>query len=183
MLHSQDYTTSHCMSHLGRQGRPDTDHLVRQGLYVVTDMFPFHLQARKVRRPTLPSTFAQRLTRSQLNIWTMGFIISPFLSPFMMSYLFQWYIWITVRNLMYVLCKDVLIRIYLQTSSLVRAQSFMTQLIFEHALRMRIKADATDAKEPGNAKKGKGSTLQGRITNCTLIDCLRLCSMLTNEQW
>ncbi|KAI0711544.1 MFS general substrate transporter [Earliella scabrosa] len=39
------------------------------GLYVVTDMFPFHLQARK------------------LNIWTMGFIISPFLSPFMMGFI------------------------------------------------------------------------------------------------
>ena len=41
----------------------------------------------------------------------------------------------------------------------------MTQLIFEHALRMRIKADATDAKG-SETKKGKGSTLQGRITNC-----------------
>ncbi|KAI0746560.1 MFS general substrate transporter [Daedaleopsis nitida] len=39
------------------------------GLFVVTDMFPFHLQARK------------------LNIWTMGFIISPFLSPFMMGFI------------------------------------------------------------------------------------------------
>nr|VWO96428.1 Benomyl/methotrexate resistance protein [Ganoderma boninense] len=39
------------------------------GLYIVTDLFPFHLQARK------------------LNIWTMGFIISPFLSPFMMGFI------------------------------------------------------------------------------------------------
>lgn len=39
------------------------------GLYVVTDMFPFHLQARK------------------LNIWSMGFIISPFLSPFLFGFL------------------------------------------------------------------------------------------------
>ncbi|KAK7683093.1 hypothetical protein QCA50_013766 [Cerrena zonata] len=39
------------------------------GLYVVTDMFPFHLQARK------------------LNIWTMGFILSPFLSPFAFGFL------------------------------------------------------------------------------------------------
>ncbi|OCH89126.1 MFS general substrate transporter [Obba rivulosa] len=38
------------------------------GLYVVTDMFPFHLQARK------------------LNIWTMGFILSPFLSPFIFGF-------------------------------------------------------------------------------------------------
>ncbi|KAF9003398.1 MFS general substrate transporter [Cyathus striatus] len=39
------------------------------GLFVVTDMYPFHLQARK------------------LNIWTMGFIISPFLSPFAFGFL------------------------------------------------------------------------------------------------
>ncbi|KAF9062021.1 MFS general substrate transporter [Rhodocollybia butyracea] len=39
------------------------------GLYVVTDLFPFHLQARK------------------LNIWTMGFILSPFISPFAFGFL------------------------------------------------------------------------------------------------
>ncbi|EKM53344.1 uncharacterized protein PHACADRAFT_197775 [Phanerochaete carnosa HHB-10118-sp] len=39
------------------------------GLYVITDMFPFHLQARK------------------LNIWTMGFIASPFLSPMAFGFL------------------------------------------------------------------------------------------------
>ncbi|KAH7910354.1 major facilitator superfamily domain-containing protein [Hygrophoropsis aurantiaca] len=39
------------------------------GLYVVTDIFPFHLQARK------------------LNIWTSGFILSPFLSPFLFGFL------------------------------------------------------------------------------------------------
>ncbi|GJE87379.1 MFS general substrate transporter [Phanerochaete sordida] len=39
------------------------------GLYVITDMFPFHLQARK------------------LNIWTMGFIVSPFLSPMAFGFL------------------------------------------------------------------------------------------------
>jgi len=39
------------------------------GLYVVNDLFPFHLQARK------------------LNLWTMGFLISPFLSPFAFGFL------------------------------------------------------------------------------------------------
>ncbi|PBK79305.1 MFS general substrate transporter [Armillaria gallica] len=39
------------------------------GLYVVTDLYPSHLQARK------------------LNIWTTGFIISPFLSPFAFGFL------------------------------------------------------------------------------------------------
>ncbi|KAJ8516092.1 hypothetical protein ONZ45_g6562 [Pleurotus djamor] len=39
------------------------------GLYIVNDMYPFHKQAR------------------MLNIWTMGFIISPFLSPFAFGFL------------------------------------------------------------------------------------------------
>jgi len=39
------------------------------GLYVVTDMYPFHRQARK------------------LNVWTMGFILSPFISPFAFGFL------------------------------------------------------------------------------------------------
>ncbi|KAF8873115.1 major facilitator superfamily domain-containing protein [Infundibulicybe gibba] len=47
------------------------------GLYIVSDMYPFHLQARK------------------LNLWVMGFIISPFLSPFAFGFLvpragFRW---------------------------------------------------------------------------------------------
>ncbi|KAI0691854.1 MFS general substrate transporter [Cytidiella melzeri] len=43
------------------------------GLYIVTDLFPFHLQARKAR--------------CILNLWTMGFIISPFLSPFLFGFM------------------------------------------------------------------------------------------------
>ncbi|KAJ7069116.1 MFS general substrate transporter [Mycena amicta] len=39
------------------------------GLYTVADMWPFHLQCRK------------------LNIWTAGFIISPFVSPFFLGFL------------------------------------------------------------------------------------------------
>ncbi|KAK4703847.1 hypothetical protein P7C70_g2363, partial [Phenoliferia sp. Uapishka_3] len=39
------------------------------GLFTVCDLFPFHLQARK------------------LNLWTMGFIMSPFVSPFLLGYL------------------------------------------------------------------------------------------------
>ncbi|BGP22109.1 mfs transporter [Rhodotorula toruloides] len=39
------------------------------GLWTVCDLFPFHLQARK------------------LNLWTMGFIVSPFISPFLLGYM------------------------------------------------------------------------------------------------
>ncbi|EKM52283.1 uncharacterized protein PHACADRAFT_260571, partial [Phanerochaete carnosa HHB-10118-sp] len=47
------------------------------GLYIVSDIFPFHLQAHK------------------LNVWVMGFIISPFFPPFALGYLvprasFRW---------------------------------------------------------------------------------------------
>ncbi|GJN87833.1 hypothetical protein Rhopal_000788-T1 [Rhodotorula paludigena] len=39
------------------------------GLWTVCDLFPFHLQARK------------------LNLWTMGFIVSPFVSPFLLGFM------------------------------------------------------------------------------------------------
>ncbi|KAF7358629.1 MFS general substrate transporter [Mycena sanguinolenta] len=39
------------------------------GVYIVTDLYPFHLQAR------------------MLNFWTMGFLVSPFLSPFAFGFL------------------------------------------------------------------------------------------------
>ncbi|KAJ7895277.1 MFS general substrate transporter [Mycena olivaceomarginata] len=45
------------------------------GLYVVTDMYPFHLQARKAD------------LSSHVNIWTLGYIVSPFLSPFVLGFL------------------------------------------------------------------------------------------------
>ncbi|KAG7092077.1 hypothetical protein E1B28_008456 [Marasmius oreades] len=45
------------------------------GLYVVTDLYPFHLQARK------------------LNVWTMGFILSPFMSPFLCGFINARTIW------------------------------------------------------------------------------------------
>ncbi|KAF5380009.1 hypothetical protein D9615_006165 [Tricholomella constricta] len=48
---------------------PSTEAYITKGLYIVTDLYPFHLQARK------------------LNIWTMGFIVSPFLSPFAFGFL------------------------------------------------------------------------------------------------
>ncbi|PPQ96419.1 hypothetical protein CVT26_005098 [Gymnopilus dilepis] len=41
----------------------------RQGLYTITDMFPFHLQARKI------------------NLWTTGAVLAPHLSPFLFGFL------------------------------------------------------------------------------------------------
>ena len=57
-----------------------------QGLYIVTDMYPFHRQARKVS--VLSFSVSHKLTSFvQLNLWTMGFLISPFLSPFAFGFL------------------------------------------------------------------------------------------------
>ncbi|KAF9448590.1 MFS general substrate transporter [Macrolepiota fuliginosa MF-IS2] len=51
------------------------------GLYTIADIFPFHLQARKI------------------NIWTMGVILAPHLSPFVFGFLvaranWRWAFWI-----------------------------------------------------------------------------------------
>ncbi|KAH9810227.1 major facilitator superfamily domain-containing protein [Melampsora americana] len=53
------------------------------GLYVINDMYPFHLQARKV------------------NIWTSGFLCSPFVAPWLFGYLnakisYRWGYWIAL---------------------------------------------------------------------------------------
>ncbi|KAF8881784.1 MFS general substrate transporter [Infundibulicybe gibba] len=68
------------------------------GLFVVTDMFPFHLQARK------------------LNIWTMGFIVSPFLSPFAFGFLVahtSWR-WAYAIGSLYDLCIVILIFFFME---------------------------------------------------------------------
>lgn len=39
------------------------------GLYAICDMFPFHLQARKV------------------NLWTLGFVVSPFIGPSILGFI------------------------------------------------------------------------------------------------
>ena len=38
------------------------------GLYTITDMFPFHLQARKT------------------SLWGLGYLVSPFVSPWLFGY-------------------------------------------------------------------------------------------------
>ena len=48
-------------------------------------MYPFHRQARQVGDLSFSNPYISR--RVQLNIWTMGFLISPFLSPFAFGFL------------------------------------------------------------------------------------------------
>ncbi|TKA57187.1 hypothetical protein B0A53_01143 [Rhodotorula sp. CCFEE 5036] len=51
------------------------------GLWTISDLFPFHLQARKT------------------NLWTLGFIVSPFVSPFLLGYMIEHASW---RDVYYV---------------------------------------------------------------------------------
>ncbi|GAA5979068.1 hypothetical protein JCM10908_002794 [Rhodotorula pacifica] len=45
------------------------------GLWVISDMFPFHLQARKT------------------TLWILGFVVSPFVSPFLLGYMIEHTSW------------------------------------------------------------------------------------------
>lgn len=74
------------------------------GLYVINDMYPFHLQARKV------------------NVWTSGFICSPFVAPWLFGYLnakisYRWGYWI---GCMYVGIVVILIALFVEETSYVR---------------------------------------------------------------
>lgn len=57
------------------------------GLFVVADLFPFHLQARKVESRQSISFSEIQTLHFELNIWVLGFVISPFLAPFALGYL------------------------------------------------------------------------------------------------
>ncbi|ORY88677.1 major facilitator superfamily domain-containing protein [Leucosporidium creatinivorum] len=68
------------------------------GLFTVCDLFPFHLQARK------------------LNLWTMGFIISPFISPFLLGFMVASSTWRNVYwvGVAYVILVVVLIVLFME---------------------------------------------------------------------
>ncbi|EGG00294.1 uncharacterized protein MELLADRAFT_111982 [Melampsora larici-populina 98AG31] len=68
------------------------------GLYVINDLYPFHLQAR------------------MLNLWTCGFLASPFVSPWLFGYLvtslsYRWAYWIAC---MYVVIVVIVIALYME---------------------------------------------------------------------
>ncbi|KAG6919579.1 hypothetical protein DXG01_004242 [Tephrocybe rancida] len=68
-------------------------------------------------------------------------IIWLFVGPTVGSLTWQWYIFIASRNV----DKNLIIQ---QTRTLVRAEGIITQLIFEHSLRIRVKAE-TEPGSPG----------------------------------
>ncbi|KIK53742.1 hypothetical protein GYMLUDRAFT_178425, partial [Collybiopsis luxurians FD-317 M1] len=77
--------------------------------------------------------------------WFWVFIL--FLSPLLESLVVEWYLRVSVRTL-------------------VRMEALLTQLVFEHALRIRVKAESSS-----NSEKGKqSSNLIGRINNLVTTD-------------
>ncbi|EGG10739.1 uncharacterized protein MELLADRAFT_103158 [Melampsora larici-populina 98AG31] len=81
------------------------------GLYVINDMYPFHLQARKV------------------NVWTSGFLCSPFVAPWLFGYLnakisYRWGYWIAC---MYVGIVVILIAFFVEETSYDRNSPVKTE--------------------------------------------------------
>ena len=80
--------------------------------------------------------------------------------PLIMSVTWQLYIFLSVRLLPKAL--HILILIHAQTGSLVRTEAIITSLVFDHALRIRLKAETAEKKTtaeegatpPGTDTKG-----------------------------
>jgi hypothetical protein len=84
-----------------------------------------------------------------------------FVGPTIGSIAFQWYIFIAVR-LSVVKIYSTLNRWY-QTRTLVRTESIITQLVFDHSLRIRMKAEVAK-KSPGDGDSTVAPTPDGAAT-------------------
>ena len=83
-------------------------------------------------------------------------ILWLFLGPLMASFSFEWYI-------------------FLVTRALVRTEALLTELIFEHSLRIRLKADVSDGhppngKTPSGSKKPVSKDFMGKLNNHVTTD-------------
>ncbi|KAJ7465185.1 hypothetical protein FB451DRAFT_1488697 [Mycena latifolia] len=79
-------------------------------------------------------------------------ILLMFLGPFGSSLVFQWYIFISTH-------------IMAQTTAII------TQLVFEHAMRIRVKAETGEkGKADPSAKEKASANLLGKITNLVTVD-------------
>ncbi|KIK58511.1 hypothetical protein GYMLUDRAFT_45153 [Collybiopsis luxurians FD-317 M1] len=94
------------------------------GLYVVTDLFPFHLQARKI------------------NTWTLGFLISPYLSPFALGFLIaraSWR-WAYGTASIYGALVCLLIALFMEETMYDRAANPIPEPAAEGGLRYRFES-------------------------------------------
>jgi hypothetical protein len=73
-----------------------------------------------------------------------------FLGPFVGTLVMQWYTFLTVRCFTLFIISSKLLT-FLKTRSLVRAQAIITQLVFEHSLRIRMKAETSGTPPPSTA--------------------------------
>ncbi|KAJ6498923.1 P-loop containing nucleoside triphosphate hydrolase protein [Mycena sanguinolenta] len=81
-------------------------------------------------------------------------ILLLFLGPMIFSLSFQWYIFISIH-------------ILAQTTAMV------TQLVFEHALRIRVKSESGDKDKDATASKGSANLL-GKMTNLVTTDLAQI---------
>jgi hypothetical protein len=63
---------------------------------------------------------------------------------------FQWYFFISVSCL--ALSHSCSCTLLIQTRTLVRCEALITQLVFEHALRIRVKAESENKPSSGSSK-------------------------------
>jgi hypothetical protein len=72
-----------------------------------------------------------------------------FLGPALGTICFQWYIYITVSTRLNIgvllITRTLFYPLTLQTGSLVRVSAIITQLVFEHALRIRVKTETSSS--------------------------------------
>ncbi|GJF00392.1 ATP-binding cassette transporter [Phanerochaete sordida] len=70
-----------------------------------------------------------------------------------------WILWIAIGPIIQTLSKEMYI--FFSTRSLVRVEAILTALIFDHALRLRIKADTESATGPGSSLNGNNNGTSG----------------------
>ncbi|KAF5312000.1 hypothetical protein D9619_002495 [Psilocybe cf. subviscida] len=95
------------------------------GLYIITDMFPFHLHAQKI------------------NLWTMAAVLSPHLSPFLFGFLVarQSWRWAFAVGCFFGLAVMLLITFFLDESLYIR--SHWKPSLVERDVRTGISAQAS----------------------------------------
>ena len=81
-----------------------------------------------------------------------------FLGPAIDTMAFQWYLFISVSDWGYLLCQVPHASTLLQTGTIVRVTAIVTQLVFEHALRIRMKAETSSSQAPTPTATPEGSS-------------------------
>jgi hypothetical protein len=99
--------------------------------------------------------YTQRVSSSYLETQGEGSVVRPwvwvtylFLGPAIGTIAFQWYLFISVCDWCSLLYQIPHASTLLQTGTIVRVTAIVTQLVFEHALRIRVKAETSSSQAP-----------------------------------